>query len=174
MIDDQYTPTEYHTALHEAGHAVAFYRLFPDSSAFDVTIIPRDGALGMFKGEDVSFEELETPDDVLKETLQKHAIYCCAGYGVLLAEGFEEAIAMEGCESDFQHAGELLAEGKTGAKDLFADTRNIDAAKFLAQELIVHRAMVGEWAEVAIEVGLGMATDDDYRAYLAMSGHGRN
>ncbi len=47
----------YRTAIHEAGHAVAFIRLFPNQYGHTVTIEPDGGSLGTFSAEDVSFVE---------------------------------------------------------------------------------------------------------------------
>ena len=84
------------TAIHEAGHAVAWNRLFSDRYMGSVSIIPNheDGLAGMCEGEGLWGNE----DD---RHLADHDTYGCAGYAAVLAAGYSEDEAAAGCESDF-------------------------------------------------------------------------
>ncbi len=161
-------PELYRTAIHEAGHAVAFIRLFPDRDGSHVTIDPHDGSLGAFYAEDVAFTEMSVSEADAERQFLNHAVYCCAGYAAVLAAGEPDELALRGCGQDFEQAGRFLDEGKRIAVALMAQPKNVTTVKFLADELMRWKTIPWEHAEVAVGVGDGECTMEEYRQYLSM------
>ncbi len=160
-------PELYRTAIHEAGHAVAFVRLFPGRYGDTVTIEPEAGNLGAFTAEDVSFVEASATEDDARQQFLNHAVYCCAGYAAVLATGEPEHVAVRGCELDFEQAEPFLEEGKRIATALMSQPGNVKAVKMLADELLQRRTMIWDLTAVLIDVADGEATPEDYQGFLA-------
>lgn len=112
------------TAIHEAGHAVAWSRLFPSRYMIGVSIIPdyEDGTAGLCQGEGLQGDE----DD---EHLADHDAWSCAGYAAVLAAGYSEDEAAAGCDSDFDEVHSDLATAKTMAHRSDATTRERESRK---------------------------------------------
>jgi ATP-dependent Zn protease len=97
------------TAIHEAGHAVAFSRLFPARNLGNVSIIPDhdEGFAGACSSEGLWGDEDE-------EHLADHDTYVCAGYAAVLTAGYSEEEAAAGCENDFEEVLETLMRQRPG------------------------------------------------------------
>jgi len=160
------------TAIHEAGHAVAFYRLFGDSwrIGHTVSIKPEDGTAGHHAAEDLSFDgddEL-TPDQ--RQMFENEAIYACAGYAAVVAAGYPEDEAENGCWSDFESAEKCsdkpLDEIKREAVLLMQN--NTQAVNRIVEELLKRKSLEFDEVEILIDVADGSATEEDYARYVAM------
>ncbi len=166
-MDDE----ERKTAIHEAGHAVASVRLFPDRLVLEVSIEPEPdkGLLGKHAADELTVL-CSTPDEQAAASFEAEAIYSCAGYAAVLAAGYPEAEAIAGCESDFAEAGDLLDIGKSKAVELMQRPENQQAVKHVADELSRHRCLDGDHVAVLINVADGDMTEKEYQAYLKLIG----
>ncbi len=160
----------HHTAIHEAGHAVASIRLFPNGHGDTLTIQldPDAGTTGHFRAEDVSFAEISVPEEEAETRFLNHAVYCCAGYGAVLAATQDIRSAETGCEPDFEESGRFLDEGKAKAAELMSRPENVQAVKYLADELLSFGALDWEQVVVAVSVPDGEATEQEYRDFLSI------
>ena len=149
------------TAYHEAGHAVAFCRLFNNRMAGNVTINPDDLTRGKHEAEDAEQHEL---DD--------EAIYACAGYAALVAAGYSELEALSGCESDFEIAKLIgstsLATSKQLAIGLMSRPENIKGVDSVANALLERQTLDPFDVEALIEIADGKATEEEYQTYLTL------
>lgn len=135
------------TAIHEAGHAVAFVRLrpaLPRSSYVggSVTVVPDDNALGRFRHPDLSVDRCWPEDE--DEAAYYHALYeddyvderiHCSGYAALVVAGYPEVVAVQGCEADFGRVG-TLDRAKQRAVALLERPENRRAVELVAAELL--------------------------------------
>ncbi len=159
------------TAIHEAGHAVASVRLFPDKLVLGVSIEPEPdkGRLGTHAAEELTVL-CSTPDEQAAASFEAEATYSCAGYAAVLAAGYPEAEAIAGCESDFAEAGDLLDIGKSKGVEQMQRPKNLRAVKHVAEELSRLRYLDGEHVEVLIDLADGEMTEEEYQTYLKVSG----
>ncbi len=159
------------TAIHEAGHAVAFVRLFPTLVCGDVSIEPdcEEMTLGRHAGEEWAMFA-DTPDEQADAHLQNWAVYCCAGYAAVLITGCTEAQAAQCCESDFEEVGDRLELGKREAVELMSRPENIRVVKHVAKELLHRKRIDGDHLPVLIDFADGETTAEQYRAYLSLRG----
>lgn len=155
------------TAIHEAGHAVAFVRLFPARVCGDVSIEPEEGRLGGHIGEELTVC-LNTADEQAEAQFEAEAVYCCAGYAAMLAAGYPEEQAIELCESDFVEAGHRLEVGKRKAVELMRRPENRLAVERVAEELLHRKRLDGDHILVLIDVADGETTVEEYHAYLSL------
>lgn len=155
------------TALHEAGHALVFVRLFPEQHGFEVTIRPDIEARsqGHCSTLDVSTVSIATPVNEAERAFRDYAIFCCAGYAALIAQGYGQQDAELGCESDFEEAGRYLDHGKREAVKLLSQPENIEAAKLLAQELLENEMLRWDEVEVIVSVADGETTQAEYEEF---------
>jgi len=153
-----------HVAIHEAGHIVAYIRLRIDCGG--ASIIQNDDSLGRADGEGCAY----TQDDAVARVLAT-----CAGYAALVAAGYPEGSAQEGCGSDFEGATEAidfwqlgsLAEWKQKAIELMARPENIKAVDLIASALVEKGRLDGDHCQVLVELADGEASPEDYQQYLA-------
>ena len=149
------------TAYHEAGHAVAFYRLFDNRLAGNVSIKPDELNLGKHAAEGAEEHELDN-----------EAIYACAGYAALKAAGYSESEAILGCGSDFEIAEQVgdkpLHLIKKNAVGLMSRRENIEAVDKVASELLEQQVLDPFDVETLIEIADGNATEEEYQTYLAL------
>jgi hypothetical protein len=152
------------TAIHEAGHAVAFYRLFENfRMSWYVTIVPDpdDDTLGhhAFEGD---FSNPDRDSD--------HETCSCAGYGAVRASGQEESEATWGCGFDFENVRSDLEAAKARALDLMTRPENVRAVQRLADELLSRETIPGDEIEVLIDVADGELSEEDFQRFLLLKG----
>ena len=164
-----------HTAIHEAGHAVAFVRLWPNARISDnVTIEREQNTLGYHRAEEICFPAIDDPDEItrLDSEFEKEAIYCCAGYAALVAAGYSEEEALLGANSDFAKAKEVadlsMEEISKKSVELMTQPDNIAAVAKVADELLRRKTIYGDQVETLVELSDGEITDDDYRVIARM------
>lgn len=159
------TMDETTTAIHEAGHTVAWSRLFPSRYMIGVSIIPdyEDGAAGLCEGEGLWGDE----DD---EYLAAHDAWYCAGYAAVLAAGYSEDEAVAGCGSDFDGVHGDLATAKTKALDLMQQQENVAAVRRIAEELMQRRALDPDHVTLLLNLSDGEVTESEYRQFLSFRG----
>ena len=162
------------TATHEAGHAVAFYRLFGDDARYGgpLTIEPHEDLLGSHGAEELLFPWTEEVTAEVQEAFEKEAIYACAGYAATLAAGYADEKALAGCESDFEAAQSAcpvpLKVIRKKAVALMALSENTAAVARVAAELLSRSTLAWDEVEILIDIADGEATEHDYQRYLAM------
>ena len=92
------------TAIHEAGHAVAFYRLFGDAARYGhtLTIEPHEDLLGSHRAEELVFHGVGELTAEQRLAFENEAIYSCASYAALLAavQKATTTRAAIGCKGD--------------------------------------------------------------------------
>ncbi len=165
-------PSKRTTAIHEAGHAVAFTRLWPVGRyGGPLTIVPKDNTTGRHYAEELWFPATEDPDEsaAQDEELANEAIYCCAGYAAVLVAGYSEAVAVAGFDSDFDQAegcGSVsLAVSKQRAVELMTRPENVVAVTRLAKELLARGAIGEDDVDILIDVADGKMTEEQYLRY---------
>ena len=153
------------TAIHEAGHAVAWSRLFPSRYMNGVSIIPdhEEGLAGMCENEGLFGNE----DD---EHLSDHDTYGCAGYAAVRAAGYSEEAAAAGCDYDFDGVHGDLATAKTKALDLMQQPENVTAVKRIAEELMRRRQLHPDHVTVLLDLSDGESTESEYQQFLSFRG----
>ena len=162
------------TATHEAGHAVAFYRLFGDAARYGhtLTIEPHEDLLGSHRAEELVFHGVGELTAEQRLAFENEAIYSCAGYAAVLAGGYSDEEALAGCGSDFDKAERAcdvrLDVSKENAVELMTLPENTSAVARVAGELLSQSTL--EWDEVIIliEIADGEATEQDYQRYQAL------
>ncbi|MDU8927670.1 hypothetical protein RXV86_09765 [Alisedimentitalea sp. MJ-SS2] len=159
------------TALHEAGHAVAFARLFPNEYIPEISIVPdyEERTAGYVKpSTDTDIVLADTPDAEAEKRFLQDATYVCAGYAAMMVFGFSEEEAVLGCDSDFERAGSFLGEGKKEALELLDKTANKFAVELIADELLQKKVLDGEQVSLLIGVADGEATQKEYYEFLEL------
>lgn len=161
------------TALHEAGHCVAFIRLFPNRYGVSVTIVPNEGLdlLGLFLAESVDFPigDSEPEMTAFHAELELQALCCCAGYAAMIAAGFSQQEAEEGCEIDFYNAKKFSRRPETSKKnavDLMRQEKNIRAVGRIADELLIRKTIDYDVTEVLVDLIDGETTEEEYRLFV--------
>lgn len=153
------------TAIHEAGHAVAWSPLFPTRYMMDVSIISdyEDGSAGSFEGQGLWGDE----DD---EHLADHDAWFCAGYAAVIAAGYSEDVAAAGCDSDFDGVHGDLATAKTKALDLMQQPENVTAVTRIAEELMRRRRLHPDHVTLLLELSDGELPESEYLQLLSFRG----
>jgi len=165
------------TAIHEAGHAVAFCRLFGDAARYGhtLTIEPHEDLLGSHRAEELVFHGVGELTAEQRLAFENEAIYSCAGYAAVLAAGYSDEAALAGCGSDFDMAERAcdvpLDLSKEKAVELMTLPENVAAVARVADELLSRSALEWEEVEILIDVANGKATEQDYQRYQALK-HG--
>jgi hypothetical protein len=156
--------TVLHTAIHEAGHAVAHVRL--GIMQQELSIFPKEGTLGHATAEGAQhvWSAKEAEPMVLAYL---------AGYAALIAAGHGEGVARAGADSDFAEAEELikfwglagsLDDWRARAVELMAEQRNVRAVALIAEELT--RTLPAECAEALVDVADGGTTQEEYLRFF--------
>jgi hypothetical protein len=164
--------TLWHTAIHEAGHAVALARF--DREQGDVSIQPdhERGSLGHAAGEGLNHIWNE-------EDARQIIVVDAAGYAALIAHGMDEYTAMLGAGDDFENVetivrdwlpGTTVEEWKAAAVDLMREPANIRAVNLVAAELMSRGTIRADDLWVAIDFADGKCTEEEYRDYLRFRG----
>ncbi len=162
------------TAYHEAGHAVAFYRLFGDAARYGhtLTIEPHEDVLGDHRAEELVFHGVGELTVEQRLAFENEAIYSCAGYAAVLAAGYSDEAALAGCGSDFDKAERAcdvpLNVSKEKAVKLMTLPENTSAVARVVDELLSQSTLEWDDVEILIEVADGEATEQDYQRYLVM------
>ncbi len=162
------------TAIHEAGHAVAFYRLFGDAARYGhtLTIEPHKDLLGNHRAEELVFHGVGELTAEQRLAFENEAIYSCAGYAAVLAAGYSDEAALAGCGLDFDKAERAcdvpLGVSKEKAVELMTLSENTAAVARVAGELLSQSTLEWDGVEILIDVADGEATEKDYQRYLAM------
>ena len=165
------------TAIHEAGHAVAFYRLFGDAARYGhtLTIEPHEDLLGSHRAEELVFHGVGELTAEQRLAFENEAIYSCAGYAAVLAAGYSDEAALAGCGSDFDKAERAcdipLNVSKEKAVELMTLPENTAAVARVAGELLSQSTLESDEVEILIAVADGKATEQDYQRYQALK-HG--
>ena len=160
-------------AIHEAGHAVAYARLFPGRPILTATIIPDydDAAAGYVQHlDDHSFVAASASDDEADDHFERAATFYLAGYAALLAAGESEKVALVGCESDFEQAGDRVDTAKVAALALMAEPANRQAVALVASKLLEWKTLDSDHIAVLIDLADGECTQAEYVEFLALSG----
>ena len=157
-----------HTAIHEAGHAVSCVRLGIDHDK--ASIVPEGDWLGHVQSAGVNhvWMEEEAVDQVLSY---------CAGYAALVAAGFDETVATQGADGDFDAARHLiehwglagdLDEWKAKAVAMMQEPRNRAAVKRVADELVAAGTI--DWDDISCccDIADGECTEEDYAMSKAL------
>lgn len=162
---------EFDVAIHEAGHAVAHVRLELEHDGAD--IVRADGRLGAARGEGI--EHVFDRSGAERVTLA-----LCAGYGAMVAAGYNDDQARAGTDggakSDFELARELiekwllpgLDEWLVRAVDLMRAPENVAAVALVAKHLSQHERLDGDYVDVLVELADGNATEAEFARYLAL------
>lgn len=161
------------TAIHEAGHAVAYARLFPDEPLRGLTIVPDldENAAGYAEvPADLAFVGSDMEDTEVEAYFLRVATFCCAGYAATLAFGGDTAEAERGCESDFEDAGHRLEPAKARAIELMAEPANKTAVGLIAEELLKRKTLDPSLVSILVDVADGETDMEGYRQYLALAG----
>ncbi len=162
------------TAIHEAGHAVAFYRLFGDAARYGhtLTIEPHKDLLGNHRAEELVFHGVGELTAEQRLAFENEAIYSCAGYAAVLAAGYSDEAALADCGSDVDKAERAcdvpLDVSKENAVELMTLPENTVAVARVAGELLSRTSLEWDEVEILIAVADGEATEQDYQRYLVM------
>ena len=162
------------TAIHEAGHAIAFYRLFGDAARYGhtLTIEPHEDLLGSHRAEELVFHGVGELTAEQRLAFENEAIYSCAGYAAVLAAGYSDEAALAECGSDFDKAGRAcdvpLDVSKEKAVELMALPENTAAVARVAGELLKQRTLERDEWVILIKVADGEATEQDYQRCRAL------
>ena len=159
---------EHTTAIHEAGHFVAFCRLFGEGRYGGVlTIEPTEDKVGSHAAE--SAEQ--------REAFENEALYACAGYAAVLAAGYAEDAAKLGCDSDFEtaarYSNQPIETVMRGAAEMMRRPENVKAVGRIADELLLRKKLDPQVVDVLIDVADGKTTEEDYQRFLALLTHGQ-
>ena len=159
-----------HTAIHEAGHAVAHVRLEIDHDGASIAPDPEKGRLGyaLGHGQEGVWDERSAENMVLA---------FCAGYAALIAVGCADNVARCGANDDFEQAQELMVFwGLAGSLDtwqekvveLMRQPENVAAVALVAKHLLQRKRLDGGVVDVLVEVADGHATEAEFERYLTM------
>lgn len=155
------------TAIHEAGHAVACLRLFEWRLSEYITIEADNESAGHHITE--ALDENEP-----REILDHDALYACAGYAALVAAGYPEHLAEQGCGSDFSRAEQASSQQlevvKQQAVVMMQRSENIHAVAIIAEKLEEQRWLDGDHLRVMLDFADGEITETEYGQYLTLRG----
>lgn len=154
------------TAVHEAGHAIAFRRAGIEIS--HASIILRDDTAGRVLFED-SIHCLEDA--------WAHALASCAGYASCFVVGFDERDSAGGCQSDFEEAQEIIRQWnleplehwKAQAVGMLSSEENRRAIEVISRALMQHQTIGAGYVDVLIEWADGACTDEDLLCFESMA-----
>ena len=100
----------------------------------------------------------------------------CAGYAALIAAGYPEAIAAQGCGDDFENAELLIKrwnlvggieEWKIRAVVLMSAAGNKRAVQLVAEHLAKCQTLDGDYVSVLVDLADGECTEEEFRQYLS-------
>ena len=162
-----------HAAIYEAGHALAFIRLYGRHHG-PVTLLPEPEAETRAStpepGGDPSGDRLAAEAQVL---------VALAGYAALIAARETEDTAARGAEQDFQAARQAITQGLPGgdfaqwcaqAIEMMSAANNLKAVECIASELLFRQTLSDQLLAVLVEFADGEITAEDYQRFLLASG----
>lgn len=157
------------TAIHEAGHVVAHVRL--DLGHDGGHIVPEENILGAALGE--GFEHVWD-----KSGAEPVVLAFCAGYAAMIAAGYGEDRARAGTGSDFDGVQKLidfwelpgtLEDWLAKSVALMRRPENVKAVALVAEHLMRHKRLTGDYCNVLVELADGEATEAEFSHYVLMS-----
>lgn len=159
-----------HTATHEAGHCVAHIRLGIEHAG--ANLVATDGRLGasIAHGVDSVWD---------KPAAESQVLAFCSGYAAMVAAGVDHAVALGGTGDDFEQAQYLidfwglngtLDAWRARAVELMRQPQNVAAIALLANHLLEHKRLDGDYVEAVVELSDGEITDGDFERYLLLRG----
>jgi hypothetical protein len=152
--------SKHSTAIHEAGHAVAHFRLRIDQLGASIA---SDGNLAGYSHASSSvFNGRDAEDQV---------IAYCSGYAACLAANLPDADA--GCGDDLEKAQELieswqlgsLTEWQAKAVELLSRPENISAVALIAKHLLRWQTLDVDYMGMLLEVADGNMTTAEFDRY---------
>jgi hypothetical protein len=154
-------------AVHEAGHAVARLRMFPDQWLEDVSIEQDEDSLGRLTlAIDTTVVSDFCSDEEGEDVFFRDAICACAGYAACIVAGCSEEQALTGCEADFERAGHRKENACKHALELMDREENVQAVGLIASKLIELTALDYDHLCVLMELANGQCSEPEYREYL--------
>ncbi|MCC7193920.1 MAG: hypothetical protein IT356_00010 [Gemmatimonadaceae bacterium] len=153
-----------HTAIHEAGHAVAHVRHGIDQAW--ATIVPSEGSAGNVLADEGHWNRDDGEAQVLSY---------CAGFAALVAAGHSTQVAEIGCDDDFKKAVAIiefwdlgnLDTWKARAVDLMQRPENVRAVALIADQLLARERVDADHVQVLVDVADGETTVEELAQYLA-------
>ena len=152
------------TAIHEAGHFVAGYRMNIDN--LEVSIEPdyADNRLGHNLQDDSHWSAKEGQDQVTA---------LCAGYAAVAASGYDPEIASQGCGNDFEKAGQIigfwglpsLEEQKASTVEWMREAKNMRAVEAVADELMNQKTVASDFLWQIVAHADGECTDEELKMF---------
>lgn len=166
------SPDEYNrtTAIHEAGHAVAFARLFPGMYADCVSMLQDENSKGHHSAPEMLISH-ETTDIEAEAHFSTMAKYNCSGWAAVMLAGYSNEIAELGCEDDFEKAGHRIGDSKEKALKILGGGTNMAAVMRIASELLERGTLSGEQVAILISVADGETSENEYSQYLQVTEH---
>jgi hypothetical protein len=156
-------------AVHEAGHAVARLRLFPEEWLEDVSIEQEEDSLGRLT---LSVDTTVAPDALSDEegedVFLRDAICACAGYAACIVAGYSEEQALTGCEADFERAGHRTELACEHALELMGRAANVQAVQLIAEKLLKHMTIAFDHLGVLLAFSDGECSEEEYHEYLEL------
>ena len=156
-----------HTAIYEAGHAVANVRI--DDLKDQITIDPGEGLLGGLIAEGKN--HVRNAKDAAKQVYSY-----CAGYAALMALGYSAEVPCLGAGDDFENASDLLEmwdlpgtldEWLNRSAEFMSEPKNIRAVEFVANALMEYKTLDGDYVEMLVEWADGNMTDEEWRQFVS-------
>lgn len=159
------TTEEKITAIHEARHAVACYRLNQQHvNRRVISIVPNECYNGVYSAE-------ETGNSI------KESVVLAAGYAAVKLSGNSEQRAIHGCGSDFDEienfAALSVSEAKTRAIALLNTPENQSAIDRVSEWLSEHRVILGDDFDVLMELSDQEITQAEFDAYMEYTASAR-
>lgn len=156
MNDQQYI------AIHEAGHAVAHHRFNIQQGV--VTIVPANGNLGTASGEGI--DHVRSADEA-----EPMVLAYCAGYAALVAAGYDDDLARNGADDDFDNAQAIieqwelegdLSTWQAKSVEIMSTDENRKAVDRVAKELIEREMIDADDVSLCVCITDGEMSEDEY------------
>jgi len=156
-----------HTAIHEAGHAVANHRRKIDQEKVSIKPDPSKDLLG--RSVSAGVDHVYSEDDA-----RSMALAYLAGYAALIAHGYSEDEALNGADDDYEKTVQLIETWKLDrletlkreAIELMSQAENAKAVRLLADRLLENEEIYSDEIEIIIEVADGSETEENYQSFL--------
>lgn len=155
------------TAIHEAGHGVARFRLFPNEHFEHISIEQDDESLGqtILASDTTVISESATKEEGEK-LFMADAIFACAGYAACVVAGFSEEQALSGCGADFERAGHRKERACELSLEMLCRDENVRAVQLIADKLLEIKTIDYDHLGVLMELADGECSEEEYREYL--------
>ena len=161
-----------HTAIHEAGHAVAHHRLNIMQAYVSIESENIYDDEGNLMGQNLGRVTAEGAKHVYsKAEAEDQALAFCSGYAALLAAGYSEAEALRGADDDFEWTRYLIdrwqladeSEWRRKALSTMCEAVNIAAVARISEELLEERRLEMHLIELLVDVADGQITEEKYQ-----------